>query len=103
MGIIETMKDKVSFDDVVSQPDAKLNFVINTGNKGYFTILRIDRETVPEGWYAYDVRHSATGNICAIEKFVAVNHAGTFLTKQEVKMNKLGYKALRGRRGYAFI
>ena len=45
-----------------------------------FTAERIDRELVPDGWYAYDIRHGDDwGTPCTVEKIVKVNHFGTIL------------------------
>lgn len=64
-------------------------------NKGYFATVRVDRSTVPDGWYAYDIRHTGTGAFSTIEKNIAyVNHAGTFLTKHEIDFNGKDRKAL---------
>lgn len=45
-----------------------------TQNTGYFTNERVDRSTVPTGWYAYDIRHGDSGNFTALENGVKVNH-----------------------------
>ena len=50
-----------------------------------FTISRIERDSLPEGIYAYDVRESDDGNqLSTIEPSVCVNHGGTILTFQEI-------------------
>ena len=47
-----------------------------------FTDMRIDRNAVPEGLYAYDIRESDDGDrLATIEPTVMVNHGGTILTK----------------------
>lgn len=74
-----------------------------TENKGYFTNLRVDKTTLPAGWYAYDIRTSDTGKLMCLEKdTVTVNHGGTFLTQNPVIMNARGYRCLSGRGGYTF-
>ena len=86
-------------------------FVLSPGckteNVGYFTNLRVDRKTVPNGWYAYDIRHGDSGSFCTIEPYVIVNHAGTFLTRTKVHMTSTGItnkpcRHLSGRGGYTF-
>ncbi|MCO7114027.1 hypothetical protein NIB75_19790 [Bacteroides uniformis] len=43
-----------------------------------FTDMRIDRNAVPEGLYAYDIRESDDGDrLATIEPTVMVNHGGT--------------------------
>ena len=71
-----------------------------TENKGYFTNARVDRDTIPDGWYAYDIRHGDGGGFVEIKEWVEVNHAGTFLTQQKIDLGEKGYKTLNG--GYTF-
>ena len=56
------------------------------GKPGLFTNARIDRDTVPEGWYAYDLRGSDydPGEPVTVEPSVVVNHAGTILTHEPI-------------------
>ena len=52
-----------------------------------FTNSRINRNSLPEGTFAYDIRESDDGETFAtIEKQVIVNHAGTIITRQEIPM-----------------
>ena len=57
-----------------------------------FTCLRIDRNTIPDGLYAYDLRHDddCQGVICEIKPFVLVNHWGTILSKEPIPMSDGG-------------
>lgn len=59
------------------------------GRKVLFTCMRIDRKTVPDNLYAYDVRHDddCTGEICQIKSYIMVNHRGTIITDTTIKMN----------------
>lgn len=57
-------------------------YLINGVRAGYIDV-RIDRRTVPEGIYVYEVRDTSDDGgwyIGNVEDFVLVNHAGTFLT-----------------------
>ena len=49
-----------------------------------FTNGRIARDTVPEGWYCYDIRGSDDdpGELCYMEENVVVNHAGSVLMRK---------------------
>ena len=49
------------------------------GKPALFTDLRVDRESVPSGYYVYDVRGSDydCGKLNTLERRVLVNHAGT--------------------------
>ena len=58
-----------------------------------FTNGRIDRTTVPEGWYAYDFRGSDDdpGELCVIEeRIVVVNHSGTALLPEKLEFPAAG-------------
>jgi len=67
--------------------------VMNINSKEVlFTNLRIKRDIVPEGLYAYDIRESDTGNeFATIEPRVIVNHAGTILSKTAIEMGSDGF------------
>ncbi|MFR9514441.1 MAG: LPD28 domain-containing protein [Rikenellaceae bacterium] len=58
-----------------------------------FTNGRIDRDKVPQGYYAYDIRHGDDDDMEAatIEPEVMVNHFGTILTKEFIGMTENGY------------
>ena len=61
-----------------------------------FTSIRISRELIPEGLYAYDLRHDdeCTGDICEIKPFVLVNHWGTVISKVPIEMGEHGYRLM---------
>ena len=56
-----------------------------------FTNGRIARDTVPKGWYCYDIRGSDDdpGELCYMEENVVVNHAGSVLMPEKLAMPKL--------------
>lgn len=62
-----------------------------------FTNHRIDRKTVPFGLYCYDVRESEgfSGIPVTLEKFVAVNHWGTILSKKPFPLDENGCYPLK--------
>ena len=67
------------------------NFEIITlfGKEMLFTCARVDRDTVPKGMYAYDVRDGGCdGNPCEIAKYVIVNHWGTVITNRPIKLEQ---------------
>ena len=53
---------------------------------------RIDRSTIPDGLFCYDVRDSdhTDGTFSEVQPSVLVNHWGTILTKEEIPMNEYG-------------
>ena len=60
------------------------------GREVLFTCLRVDRNTVPEGWYMYEVRHDdeCQGEPVEIALWVMVNHWGTLLVKEPFDLEK---------------
>ena len=54
---------------------------------GEFSSLRIDRDTIPEGKYAYDLRDSdgCTGDVCQVKNYILVNHFGTMVTDTPIE------------------
>lgn len=65
------------------------------GIPALFTCLRVDREAVPPGLHAYDIRESDDGErFATIEPGVAVNHAGTIITREEINMGEKGYQEI---------
>ena len=67
-----------------------------------FTNARIDRSTVPEGWYCYDIRGSDDdpGELCYMEENVVVNHAGSVLIPEKLAMPKSGWLDARDELGF---
>ena len=55
------------------------------GHSALFTNDRIDRSTVPEGCFCYDIRYSDEDDAipAALEPAVRVNHMGTILCKTD--------------------
>ena len=58
------------------------------GKPALFTSIRIKRDTVPDGLYAYDVRHDdeCRGIPCEIAPFVMVNHWGTIILAEPLDL-----------------
>lgn len=73
------------------------------GRDALFTCLRIDRKTLPEGLYAYDIRDSdyCDGTPSELCNFVLVNHWGTVIVKEKIEgadegviLNEMDYNYL---------
>ena len=58
-----------------------------------FTPLRIDRATVPNGYYLYEVRHDddCRGDAVQIARNIVVNHWGSLITRDEIPLPPDGY------------
>ena len=69
------------------------------GKPALFTNSRIERATVPEGFFCYDLRGSDRnpGRPITVENQVAINHAGTVLTPEAVTIPKEGFRRLSGK------
>ena len=64
------------------------------GRTGYFTELRVDKETVPEGMHCYELRHGDDdGFPVSVEESVRVNYFGAVLLAEELELG--GEKALQ--------
>ena len=74
------------------------------GQTVLFTNMRIDRSTVPEGLYAYDVRHDddCTGEICEIKPSVMVNHWGTIICKEQIEMDDYWHSRFVDENDYSY-
>ena len=64
------------------------------GHTVLFTCMRVDHRTVPKGLYVYDVRHDddCSGKIVEIKPHIMVNHWGTIICKELIKMTDNGCK-----------
>lgn len=73
------------------------------GKPVLFTNARVDRATIPDGWYRYDIRGSDydPGSFGTLEREVAVNHAGTILSPEEIPLSKgKDYRPIRGSQNF---
>ena len=63
------------------------------GKETLFTTSRLDRTTVPEGLFCYDIRESEgfSSEPVTLEPYVTVNHWGTVLSKEEFTLNDGGF------------
>lgn len=75
--------------------DEKLDVIEVLDRKALFSNGRLLPEEIPEGLYAYDLRHSDDGDrFCSIEPKVAVNHGGTVLLKEVLDFGEQRYISL---------
>lgn len=61
------------------------------GINAYFTSLRIDQSFIPSNLYCYEIREES-GEPCQIGWFILVNHFGTLITKEPIKLDADGYR-----------
>lgn len=57
-----------------------------------FTCSRLDRNTVPENLFCYDVRHDdgCQGMACEVRPHILVNHWGTILSNEAIELDSEG-------------
>lgn len=77
-----------SFNEAIEYaPRMCLTDPSGTKYEGFYADPKIDRSTLPEGWYCYDFRHDddGCGFFCTLEEnYVIVNNAGCFFTQNEI-------------------
>ena len=72
--------------------EEKLDVIEVLDRRALFSNGRLMPEQIPEGLYAYDLRHNDDGDrFCAIEPKVGVNHGGTVLMRDVLDFGESGY------------
>lgn len=64
------------------------------GTEGVFTSLRIQRESLPEGFHKYSLREGEEELFGQVANEVIVNHAGDLITKKPLDLGPKGAKDL---------
>lgn len=64
------------------------------GVTGLFTNMRIERESLPEGFFKYSLREGDEEFFSTDESAVLVNHAGDFICKEQIDFGGADYKDL---------
>ena len=59
-----------------------------------FTAMHVDKSTVPKGLYLYEVRHDDEGHGEPVQlgNWILVNHWGTLISSQPVKLTQVPYR-----------
>ena len=72
--------------------EEKLDVIEVLDRRALFSNERLMPEQIPDGLYAYDLRHSDDGDrFCSIEPKVGVNHGGTVLMRDVLDFGESGY------------
>lgn len=109
----ESEKDRLEFAARVMDVDLELDYslYLNASKTGYiniegddeyelielfgqpalFTNERITDADVPNGMHCYHIRHGNEVEFSAIEKRIAVNHAGSVVTREPIDLGEQGY------------
>lgn len=66
----------------------KFEDVTVLGHPMLFTCLRVDRDTIPQGMYMYEVRHDddQQGEPVQIANWIMVNHWGTLISNRPIRL-----------------
>lgn len=64
-----------------------------------FVECRLDRDTIPEDLYVYEVRHNDLGDFCTVENKVTVNFHGTIISKEPIEIGD-DYRMVEDDYGY---
>lgn len=74
------------------------------GHPMIFTYLRVDRATVPEGLYVYEVRHDddQQGDPVQIGNWILVNHWGTIISNKPIHLRNNGYRDIDPEEDWAY-
>lgn len=88
---------RISFQKATFMKTTIWYYAGETGNSitGYLSFERIDEDTIPEGWNAYDIREGDYDQPSTIENHVMVDYFGTLLTSQKLDILEEGYLSIR--------
>lgn len=74
--------------------DDEYELIEVAGHTALFTNERITDANIPKGMYCYHLRSADNVDFFALEKNVAVNHAGSVITKEPIDLKSKGYIVL---------
>jgi hypothetical protein len=79
-----------SFNETLKDDnDALIITIDGVDYEGFTSIVRVDRNTIPDDWYVYDMRHNDEGDICEIKNgYIIANHHSTFCTQDKLPLEK---------------
>ena len=87
------MSPAIKFDQAIKEAGSERVVISPKSKNPYvciYTCRRVNRSTVPSGWYVYEIRtdDDGKGKWVTIEDHVLVNFDGTLLTKYPIKFTK---------------
>jgi hypothetical protein len=79
---------RVSFENIMKLDQYNMiirDYNTDTEYSGYFTKDKVDKDTIPDGWYVYEFRSDRFGVIERIEnQDVVIGFAGSFVTNTKI-------------------
>ena len=92
---LRTVKRKVVELDVIDVNSRQLQEVEIKGHYGVFTELRVDKSTIPEGVYCYELRHGDDDSYpVTLKEDIRVNYFGAVLMTDKMELGEDGYVEL---------
>ncbi len=76
--------------DYVNFSDEEFEVIEIEGETAMFTNSRMTDADIPKGLHCYHLRHGDDGDFRAIEKSVAVNHAGSVIVREPIELGENG-------------
>ncbi len=61
------------------------------GKPALFTSLRLDRSTVPSGYYVYEVQDDGQGDAVLVARYIMVQHMGSLITRDKIDLPDSDY------------
>ena len=83
--------------DYVNFPDEEFEIIEIEEKTALFTNSRMTGADIPKGLHCYHLRHGDDGSFCALEKSVAVNHAGSVIVKEPIEFGENGCISLNNK------
>lgn len=83
--------------DYVNFPDEEFEIIEIEEKTALFTNSRMTDADIPKGLHCYHLRHGDDGSFCALEKSVAVNHAGSVIVKEPIEFGENGCISLNNK------
>lgn len=77
----------------------KCDMVMLWNQPALFTTAHINQNTIPEGYYAYEIRHDPANEACPrlLAKRIMQDYYGTVLINRPIQLNACGWKRLEDR------
>lgn len=74
------------------------------GKPALFHDMHLERDTVPRGLYLYEVRHDddCIGDPVQIARGIMVNHYGSIITREPIKLPQDGYLDIEPEKDWNF-
>lgn len=83
--------------DYVNFPDEEFEIIEIEEKTALFTNSRMTDADIPKGLHCYHLKHGDDGSFCALEKSVAVNHAGSVIVKEPIEFGENGCISLNNK------